>query len=272
VDVAERTRPGYILSGVVAVLGAVASLASLLHPQVYRDAMTLRVQAHGQDWVTLVIGVPLLVVSLVFSVRGSLRARLVWLGALVYFLYTYASYTFGAAYNDLFLLYVALFSFSFFAFVLGMMSLDVRDIRFRFSERTPEKIVATYFVVFGLLIAFQWLSEIVPAIAARELPDTIVATRVYTLVIQAMDLALVVPLFVLAGILLWRRTPWGYALAGLVLVEAVTLGLAVISMMFFMARAANPVPLGQVILFVVITVLAVVLSVVFLWSLREEAA
>jgi len=43
-------------------------------------------------------------------------------------------------------------------------------------------------------------------------------------------------------------------------------------MMFFMARAANPVPLGQVILFVVITVLAVVLSVVFLWSLREEAA
>jgi hypothetical protein len=261
-----------MLSGVVAVLGAIASLASVLHPQVYRDAMTLRVQAHGQDWVTLVIGVPLLVVSLVFSVRGSLRAQLVRLGALAYFLYTYVSYTFGAAYNDLFLLYVAILSFSFFAFVLGMMALDVRDIRFRFSERTPEKIVAIYFLVFGLLIAFQWLSEILPAIVARQLPDTIVATRVYTLVIQALDLGLVIPLLILTGILLWRRKPWGYALAGLLLVKVSMLGLAVISMMFFMARAANPVPLGQVILFAVITVLAVALSVVFLWNLREEAA
>lgn len=263
---------GYLLSGVVALLGAIASLAGLLCPQLYRDSASLRPQICGQDWVTLVVGVPLLVVSLLFSVRGSLRGRLVWLGALAYFLYTYASYALGVAYNDLYLLYVALFSLSLFALIRGMMSLNIEDLAWRFSEKTPERIIAGYFVIFGLVIALLWLWEIIPWLLAREPPDYLMATGEYTMVVPALDLGLLVPVFVLTGILLWKRKRWGYGLAGLMLVKAATLGMAMLAMIFFMARAGNPVPLAQVIFFAALALFAVALSIVFLSNLQEEAA
>jgi hypothetical protein len=62
----------------------------------------------GQDAVTLVLGLPLLVLSTLFYRRGSLRGRLLLTGMLAYFLYVYVSMAFNAAYNSLFLVYVAL--------------------------------------------------------------------------------------------------------------------------------------------------------------------
>jgi hypothetical protein len=51
---------------------------------------------------------------------------LVLTGALTWFLYVGASYALGAvAYNNLFLIYVALFSASLFAFVLALTSIDI---------------------------------------------------------------------------------------------------------------------------------------------------
>lgn len=46
------------------------------------------------------------------------------LGALAYFLYVYATLALNAAYNDLFLVYVALFSASFFALAAVVASID----------------------------------------------------------------------------------------------------------------------------------------------------
>lgn len=74
------------------------------------------------DLVMLLAGLPLLLVSLHRSVKGSLRGRLLLLGSLGYFLYMGTSYTFAVAYNELFLVYVALFSAALFAFVLAFAS------------------------------------------------------------------------------------------------------------------------------------------------------
>ncbi|MFD1906286.1 hypothetical protein ACFSQ7_23430 [Paenibacillus rhizoplanae] len=73
------------------------------------DSLSAAAQAIAQDGVTLVVGIPLLLVSLLLSLRGTIRGRLLLAGALGYFTYTYASYCFLAMYNDLFLVYVLLF-------------------------------------------------------------------------------------------------------------------------------------------------------------------
>ena len=73
----------------------------------------------GQDTVTLVLGIPLLVVCTLLYRRGSLRGSWLLMGMLGYFLYVYASMALAAAYNVLFLVYVALFSASLFAFIQG---------------------------------------------------------------------------------------------------------------------------------------------------------
>lgn len=88
------------------------------------DSLSAAAQAIAQDGVTLVVGIPLLLVSLLLSLRGTIRGRLLLAGALGYFTYTYASYSFLAMYNDLFLVYVLLFSGSLFAFILVFRSVE----------------------------------------------------------------------------------------------------------------------------------------------------
>jgi hypothetical protein len=93
----------------------------------------------GADLVTLVLAVPLLVVTALRYRRGSLRGGLLFLGTLGWFLYTYASVALGAAYNALFLLYVALFSAGLFAFVLAFTSIDRHGLATHLSPAVPRR-------------------------------------------------------------------------------------------------------------------------------------
>jgi hypothetical protein len=75
-------------------------------------------------------------------------------GTLSYFLYVYASYVLGAvAYNELFLLYVALFSASLYAFVLAFTSIDPQALGSRFSARMPRRGPAIFMFASGLVDA-----------------------------------------------------------------------------------------------------------------------
>src|SRR5262249_49874250 len=46
-------------------------------------------QAIGQDYVTLTVAIPLLLIATVFAARGALRGKILQTGALWYFAYTY---------------------------------------------------------------------------------------------------------------------------------------------------------------------------------------
>ena len=75
--------------------------------------------ARGTDAVTLVLGVPLLLATTQLYRHGSLRSGLLLMVALSWVLYVYASTALGTvAYNDLFLVYVVLFSASLFALMV----------------------------------------------------------------------------------------------------------------------------------------------------------
>ncbi|NYE08157.1 hypothetical protein F4694_005000 [Bacillus niacini] len=79
------------------------------------DSVSMAAQAIAQDYVTLFLGVPLLLLSFYMYRKGFLKGSLLLTGTLGYFLYTYASYSFLSMYNSMFLTYVALMSASFFA-------------------------------------------------------------------------------------------------------------------------------------------------------------
>ena len=64
------------------MLAVVASAGGLLLKGIYRDNAFVTTTWLGNDAVTLFLAVPILVIALIFSARGSQRAQLVWLGAL----------------------------------------------------------------------------------------------------------------------------------------------------------------------------------------------
>lgn len=199
------------LSLVLATLAAAASLAGLLAPELYRDEPLVRDGWRVNDAVTLLVALPVLLVARLRALRGSARARLVWLGALHYALYNYAFYLFGAVLNPLLLLYAAIVGLAIWSLGLGLAELDVARLAATF-ERPPQRRVAAWmlFVALGLTVTWtaQWLVALLrttPAARFDLTPD-------FVRLVAALDLTLMVGLLVPGALLLVRGRPWGLAL------------------------------------------------------------
>lgn len=231
------------------------------HGLYFFDTVSSAAQQQGNDMVTLAVGLPLLVISTWLSLRGSLRGRLLLAGTLGFVLYTYMSMSMLTAYNALFLVYVTLFGLSLYAFVLTMLSFDLADLPRHFSKRLPHGWIAALMFVIGGFLALAWLGRIIPPLLSGATP---ILDNTTTLVIQAMDLVLVVPLAVLAGILILRRSAWGYLLSSVAMLKGVTLGLAVSVMSINMMRAGVGESLVLMIPFLVITLLNLIMAVILL--------
>lgn len=232
----------------------------------YYDTVSSAAQQQGNDVVTLFVAVPLLAVSSWMTFRGSLRGRLLLTGTLGFFLYTYLSMCMLTAFNALFLVYVAIFGLSLYAFTLCMMSFDLETLPRHFSERLPCRWIATLLFVIGAFLALTWLMRVMSPLMQGTPP---LLDNGITMVIQAMDLSLIVPLAILAGILLLRRSAWGYLLTSVFVLKAIALGLAVSAMVVNMTLAGVAESVGIAIPFLVITVLNL-LAAVSLWkNIRE---
>jgi hypothetical protein len=233
----------------------------------YYDTVSMAAQQQGNDVVTLTVGLPLLALSAWLALQGSLRGRLLLTGTLGFFLYTYMSMAMLTSYNVLFLVYVALFSLSLYAFILSMMSFDLEELPRHFSERLPRGWIAGLMFLVGGFLVLAWLGRIVPPLLHGGAPALENTT---TLVIQAMDLGLIAPLAMLSGLLLLRRSAWGYLLASITLLKGVTLGLGVSAMAINMTLKGVPDSLGIMIPFLIITLLNLIMAVLLLKNVDTE--
>mgnify|MGYP000605789262 CR=1 FL=1 len=181
-----------------------------------------------QDVVTLLLSIPLLFVGLRMARKGSLRGQLLLVGGLGYMLYTYTSYAFGLAYNEFFLLYVALFALVLFTFILALAGLDVALVARKVSDQMPRRGIVLFLAGIAAFLTLAWLERIISAWLAGQPPYGLEANT--TLTIQVLDLGFVVPVTVLASVLLWRKQAWGYTLAAILLIKALTMGAALIAM------------------------------------------
>ena len=222
-----------ILTILITVLAALTSAGGLLFNNLYRDNAFVTTTWLGNDAVTLFLAVPLLIAALIFSARGSLRARLVWLGVLDYMLYNYAFYLFGAAFNAFFLLYAALVVLSIFAIIFTLLSLNVDMIKQQFRDRTPVKWIGGYFIFVAAGLGIIYLAQSIGFILTGQLPAIVTITQHPTNVIFALDLTLLIPWLALGAIWLIQRKPWGYVIAGILSVKGplYTLVLAVNSVL-----------------------------------------
>ncbi len=188
----------------------------------YRTAL-VAVGFRMADAVTLVLAIPLLVVAVVHYCRGSRRGGLLLAGALAYFVYTYGSVAFGAAYTPLFLVYVVLFSASLSGLVLTLTSIDMATLQSRFAEGFPWHAIAVYLVMAGVVLVLVWLVlTIMPAQLAGRAPPEVASYT--TFVTGVVDLGVIVRALVAAGAQLLRRQPLGYLLSATMLVFTAILG------------------------------------------------
>jgi hypothetical protein len=220
----------------------------------YNDSVSMASQARAQDIITLIVCVPLLIMSLIFANKNSLRGKLLLTGVLGYFLYTYTSYSFLSMYNKFFLIYVVLMSLSFFAFAINITSDELKLLKKHFKQNLPRKYIGGFLFFLGIGICFMWLGRIMPSFNNNNVAGL---EHYTTLVIQALDLGFIVPVAIISGILLIKNDSLGYFLAPIIIIKGTTLLLAIITMIIFMVNAGVTVSIIEIIMFPLFTVLCV---------------
>jgi hypothetical protein len=214
-----RTHPelSVVLTFPLALLVAAASLAGLMLPATYaRETANWAAQAVGQDWVDLLVAVPWLVVTGLLAMAGSRRGLMLLAGGLAYTLYEFAIYTFSVHFNGLFLVYCAALGLSAFGLAGVTSILGSGDPTAR-SALLPTRTVGIFLTAVGVVFAATWLADIVPALVHGTVPRSLQDAGTPTNPVHVIDLSVVLPLHVIAGVSLLRRRPAGFVLAPVLL-------------------------------------------------------
>lgn len=254
----------------IVILLTIASGGGVFITGLYRDTPNFVAQAIGQDLISLAVVLPTLIVTAFLASRGSPRARLIWLGILVYLVYTYVVAAFDVRFNSLFLVYVALLGCSLYGLIGGLATANLVRIKSCFTEKTPIKVVSIYLAILAVLFYFMWLSEIVPALVIREIPQSIQDNGTPTNAVHVLDMAWILPAFGITAFSLWRKNNLGYTLAGALLTYCALLILAILSMVMFMIREGYPVVVPQVVIFVVLFTINLGMLIWYMKGLKSQ--
>jgi hypothetical protein len=231
---------GALLAVTLATLAA--ALGLFVHG-VYRDPREVVEMFRGYDLVTLLLVAPVLIFASIGSWRTSPSFILVRASMFAYLVYNYAFVLFGGEFNDVFLLHAAVFAVALFSLVHTLSNLDVVPLSGSFRGRVSTRMLAGLLAVLGLALAGMWVAGALAFVFTGDVPkegSQLVLPTAMTHLAYVMDLAILVPSYLLAAVLLWRRAAWGYAFATVLFVSGSLHQVSYMAALAFQARAAIP--------------------------------
>lgn len=251
------------ISILIFILGLGATLGGLLIPGLYQDNPLFNEIWRSNDLITLLIALPLLgaSVGLYFKTK-SVAAELVWYSVILFFLYNYAYYVFGAHFNAFYLIHLAIYTLSLIFLVLAVPQLPMDKIRARISPRFPRAWIIGYmlFISVGLLSIYV-MQSLVFAFGGA-LPAIISNSGHVTSVVFTLDISLVVAFYILGAVLLWKKNPWGFVIGWMLGIK----GSLYMGVLTFASIRSTPNETG---LWAVLGLLSVLSVVVLVRNFRE---
>jgi membrane-associated HD superfamily phosphohydrolase len=242
-------------------LAALASAAGLFAGDLYRDNDAMIAQAKGTDLATLFGAVPALVLGLWFARKGSLRGRLVALGAIGYLVYCYAIYSFQVVISAATPLHIAILSLATWSLILGGVSLAGLELG-SVGQRLPRRTSAGFLALIVVMFAALWLGQIAGAIASGVLPAAVADLDLPTSAVYTLDLAFALPLLGASAGLLVRGESRARAVAVASLVFIVLMALSILGLFAVQAGQGIAVDASMTVGFAVIAAIAAVLVAV----------
>jgi hypothetical protein len=283
------SRPAAILAALVAALAALAAgagvflrgdlatltvttvrgeVVEMVEAGLYRfNGITVASEGVGWDAVTLFLVVPALLLAIPGVWRGGQRSRLLAVGLLAYFLYQYLEYATFLAYGPLFLVYVAIFALSLSGLAVLAPTFDLAALSAAVDARFPRRAVAGLGIFMALLLGGMWLPMILPTLTDAVVEPLDGAT---TLVVQALDLGLLVPLGLFTAVAVARRMAVGYVLASLVVVKATAMASAIVAMLLVEAAETRVLAVPPLAIFAATAVASAALGWRVFGSIRGD--
>jgi hypothetical protein len=212
----------------------------------------------GTDCTILFLVIPLTIIALILDIKkNTLKTKLFLTGLIAFFVYYSASISFGVIYNVLHLVYIALFSSSFFMLIIGFTLLK------KYNVNNSLKIFTTSLKIFlifcGLSLFVAWLPDIVVSIINKKSLELI---EIYTTQITyVLDMGIISPLIFICLYNLWKNNNIGYILLGIILTILLLVGIMLPVQTIFQINTGINLPLGVIItkvgIFVILALVAI---------------
>lgn len=255
----------------MAILLVIVSVVGLFFPNTYsNETPNWTAQAVGQDMFDLLILVPFLIVAAIFIQRKSRIALLLWSGVIFYLIYSFVIYCFAVHFNRLFIFYCLILGLSFYSFVYFLISQLKEDVAEWFEEKVPAKVVGIYLIVIACVFYMLWLSEVVPVLIAGSAPENLFEIGLMTNPVHVLDLSIVLPGFLMVGILLLRKEPLGLLLAPTVLVFMFLMDLTICALNIVMRARGLEAGYGISAAMGVLTLVSLILLIRYLKSIKHN--
>ena len=201
--ISHSLSPAYVSSLIIVLLLTIVSAAGLLFQSEVYPTQELAQSFVVTDLVNLVIGLPILLISMWFTRRNKLIGLLFWPGALFFIVYHFIVYVFAMPLSWMYLLYITLLVLSVYTMIGLVASIDGSVVGERLSGRVPERLAGGVLVGLGAFFLLRNLAVLADAIFNQTtLPVTELGVMVSDFIL--------IPAWIIGGLLLWRRQALGY--------------------------------------------------------------
>ncbi len=238
-SVAGLGRAPWVLSVLLLAATAVASISALALPDLLHGPAVMVGSMRGTALVVLVLAMPILALGLAEGARGHLLGMTAWIGSVAFIAYQGWMFLFAVPFNGLFLVYVAMFAFGFWALVALLVRLPAAAFAASFTPALPARLLAGWMIASCLAFYALWLKNVVPALFDSAAPAFLAGTGMVTATNYILDMALFLPFTIVVAAALWRRTPWGLVVGGAMLLMLVLESVA-IAVDQWVGSAADP--------------------------------
>lgn len=264
----------YALSWAVVIVSLVASGVSFFVPSALNGLAVMVGSARGTALAILVIAVPLLILSLLFSKRSKSSTVLVlWLGSLIFILYNSVMFLFAIPYNSLFLVYVAMLSLSFWSVFSLLPHFETAKFTVHHSSKKSLRAVSIYLFIIAAFFYFQELGQYIPALVNNAIPTSYTGTGFLTNPSHVLDIAFILPLVTLSAFWMWQHKPRGNIIGGSLLVLT-TIECASIASDQYFGSLADPtstvVSLAVVPIFAALTLIGLLFSGLYFHTIKKN--
>ena len=212
-----------ILSTLIFISGGVGVTATGVYE---REAFDWQVQAVWQDYVDVFLIIPVLLISGIFAYYKRRIAELVWAGTLLYLAYTYLIFCFDIHFNQLFIFYCFILGGSFYA-LTWFVYYKIAHRPFKDIIPVRSIITATYLIVTGTTFYILWLADVTPAMLTNTTPVKLEQYELPTNPVHVIDLSLLLPAYMLTGIMMYLRIGSWQLLMPLLLVFGVLMSVTI---------------------------------------------
>ncbi len=194
----------YINTIILMALMIFVSVFGILNQNKIYPGKELSINFISNDICNLTLGLLIIVISMLLTLKGNLAGLLFYPGALFYITYDYVNYLLGLPFNILFIPYLILVIVSIYTIIGLILGIDSEQVYKKLNGYVPIRTAgSTLFVLACLVIIFQLYAIVIALIKQSNIDHIMIAQWIDDLVIAS-------PPFIIIGFLMMRRKALGF--------------------------------------------------------------